>query len=126
MLNLRLWAGVLFDRYFLYDPQRFCLSCNLVPYVCVDAQVMGQPQNGRGAGGPAAQWAAGGVEDVTPVAHLLQADRAEGVVAVQDSGEPRSATVAVTADGTNQVLLGGHAGFRKMRHLERKNIKSAQ
>ena len=67
------------------------LLCDLVPDVRVDPQGPGQGEAGPGAGDPAAQGAGDAADDTFDLAHSLQAGCAEGVLAVEDPGEPVAA-----------------------------------
>lgn len=91
----------------------FLLLCNLVPDLCVDPQGPGQGEAGSGAGNPAAQWAAHGVEDALQLGHFLQARGAECVLAVEDTRNPVSAWVLVTAYNALELFNGEHGDFSR-------------
>lgn len=72
-------------------PLLHLLLCDLVPDFRVDPQGAGQGEAGPGAGNPAAQGAGDAADDTLDLAHSLQAGCAEGVVAVEDPGDPVAA-----------------------------------
>lgn len=89
------------------------LFSDLVPYLGVDPQSPRHRQAGWDAGNPAAQRAGDGVEGPFRDGHFLQARGTEGVLAVKDPGDPRSAGVFIAADNAFELLAGHHCGFRK-------------
>lgn len=60
---------------------------------------------GGAAGACAAQWASDCVEGPLKCAHFVQAEGAEGVLAMQNSWEPATTRVVVTADGALQLFF---------------------
>lgn len=85
---------------------------DLVPFLSVDPQTPRERQAGLDAGDPAAQRAGDGVDGSLQGGHLLQARGAEGVLAVEHSGDPAGARVLVVANDAFKVLAG-HGDFRR-------------
>ena len=83
------------------------LLFDVAPDVCVDVQGVGQGHVGRGARDPAAQRAGGGQHGELPPGQPLQAQDAEGVVAVEDSWDSVAAAELVEAHHTLELVEHG-------------------